>query len=535
MPTGSNTIALKNRYNGSISMTFGRPPMTEQNVIVDGSRLTIEDICHVAKQAKSLQLSDAASFKDRIDKGAQFVNKLLREEGFVYGVTTGYGDSCTISIPLEHVDDLSRHLYTFHGCGLGSHFDQEQTRAIIATRINSLAQGFSGVRYQLLQQMGVLLKHDILPLIPQEGSVGASGDLTPLSYLAAVLAGEREVWYQGQTQSTEAVFKILAITPLKLNPKEGLAIMNGTAAMTAIACLAYQRAAYLSQLSTRITSLVSVALQGNVGHFDEGLFAVKPHAGQVNVASRIREDLPTTHQIPRNDTRLQDRYSLRCAPHIIGVLEDALPWFRQFIENELNSANDNPIIDAENEQVLHGGHFYGGHIAFAMDSMKTIVANLADLMDRQLAQLVDPKFNNGLPANLSGAKAEQIMLNHGFKAVQIAVSAWTAEALKLTMPASVFSRSTECHNQDKVSMGTIAARDCIRVLELTEQVAAALLIAVVQAVELRGIDQPLSTNLTTIIAQVREHVRFLDTDRALEQTLRLGVQLIRAQHWKLYD
>lgn len=508
--------------------------MTEQTVIVDGNRLTIEDICHIAKQVKTLQISDAAVFRDRINQGAEFVNTLLREQGFVYGITTGYGDSCTVPIPLEYVADLSRHLYTFHGCGLGAHFDQAQTRAIMAVRINSLAQGFSGVRYQLLQQVGQLLEHDILPLIPQEGSVGASGDLTPLSYLAAVLAGEREVWYQGQIQMAETVFKALDIAPIKLNPKEGLAIMNGTAVMTALACLAYQRAAYLSQLSARITSLVSVAIQGNAGHFDERLFAVKPHEGQIKVARWIRADLSDVGQSPRNDARLQDRYSLRCAPHIIGVLEDSLPWFRQFIENELNSANDNPIIDSEQGRVLHGGHFYGGHIAFAMDSMKTAVANLADLMDRQMAQLVDPKFNHGLPANLSGANAEQAMLNHGFKAVQIAVSAWTAEALKLTMPASAFSRSTECHNQDKVSMGTIAARDCIRVLELTEQVAAAVLIAAVQAVELRGRDRPLSANISMTLCQVREHVPFLGADRALEQALRLCLQLICDQHWSLY-
>jgi histidine ammonia-lyase len=514
-------------------MIFGRPTMIENTVFINGGRLTIEDICHIARQTKTLCLSDAEDFKERIDKGARFINKLLKEEGFVYGVTTGYGDSCTVSIPLEHVADLSRHLYTFHGCGMGAHFDSAQTRAVMAVRITSLAQGFSGVRYALLQQVSLLLEHDILPLIPQEGSVGASGDLTPLSYLAAVIAGEREVRYQGQTQTTENVFKALDIAPLKLNPKEGLAVMNGTAVMTALACLAHQRASYLSRLSTRITSLVSVALQGNTGHFDERLFSVKPHAGQMTVAGRIREDLPVDSQTPRNDTRLQDRYSLRCAPHIIGVLEDALPWFRQFIENELNSANDNPIIDAEHERVLHGGHFYGGHIAFAMDSMKTAVANLADLMDRQLAQLVDPKFNHGLPANLSGATGDQALLNHGFKAVQIAVSAWTAEALKLTMPASVFSRSTECHNQDKVSMGTIAARDCIRVLELTEQVAAAALIAAVQALELRG-GSIFSANLKETFTQVREQIAFLEADRALEQNLRLCLQKIREQHWRLY-
>jgi histidine ammonia-lyase len=232
---------------------------------------------------------------------------------------------------------------------------------------------------------------------------------------------------------------------------------------------------------------------------------------------------------------LQDRYSLRCAPHVIGVLEDSLPWLRQFIENELNSANDNPIIDAEGEHVLHGGHFYGGHIAFAMDSLKTAVANLADLMDRQMAQLMDTKFNHGLPANLSGATGEQAMIHHGFKALQIAVSAWTAEALKLTMPASVFSRSTECHNQDKVSMGTIAARDCLRILELSEQVAAAVLFAVVQGVELRGNIESVSPALQHTIRLVREISPSLLADRALENELRACLVLIRQQHWLLYD
>ena len=510
--------------------------MNNNNTIIfNGQTLTIEDICRIAGQQAQVELSTQADFIKRIDNGALFIDSLLKEQGFVYGVTTGYGDSCTVSIPLHLVEQLPRHLYTFHGCGLGNHFDAQQTRAILAVRLTSLARGFSGVRYQLLQQLTILLTLDILPLIPQEGSVGASGDLTPLSYLAAVLAGERDVLYQGERQSTDTVFARLNIEALTLKPKEGLAIMNGTAAMTGIACLAYQRAGYLSQLSTRITSLTSIALKGNAYHFDEKLFSVKPHPGQNRVAKRIRADLQLTQSAPRNDTRLQDRYSLRCAPHVIGVLEDALPWLRQFIENELNSANDNPIIDAEGEHVLHGGHFYGGHIAFAMDCLKIAVANLADLMDRQMAQLMDTKFNYGLPANLSGADAEQVMINHGFKAVQIAVSAWTAEALKLTMPASVFSRSTECHNQDKVSMGTIAARDCIRILELTEQVAAAVLFAAVQGVELRGNLELLSPALQNTVKMVRQFSPFLSTDRALEQELRQCLVLIRQQHWHLYD
>jgi histidine ammonia-lyase len=315
--------------------------------------------------------------------------------------------------------------------------------------------------------------------------------------------------------------------------------MNGTAVMTALACIAFVRADYLAQLAARITSMMSLALQGNANHFDAHLFSVKPHPGQNTVATWIRSDLPA-NEVARNSSRLQDRYSIRCAPHIIGVLVDSLPWLRQFIENELNSANDNPIIDGISEQVLHGGHFYGGHIAFAMDSLKNAVANIADLLDRQMALLMDPKFNHGLPANVSGAGADREMINHGFKAVQIGCSAWTAEALKLTMPASVFSRSTECHNQDKVSMGTIAARDCLRVLQLTEQVAAASLLAVTQGLELRIRQQELSEQtltppITTMKTALFSHFAFVDEDRPLENDLRHTIDLIQQRAWRLFQ
>jgi histidine ammonia-lyase len=515
-------------------MIFGKHRMNDKVVTIQGAPLTLEAICAVASQQSRLVVSENTMFMDRINKGSAFVDQLLKEEGFVYGVTTGFGDSCTVSIPKNQVMALSKHLYSFHGCGTGAYFTPSQTRAILAVRLNSLAQGYSGVRYQLLKQIEWLLAENILPVIPQEGSVGASGDLTPLSYLAAVIAGERQVFFQNAIRPTDDVLQQLNIQPLSLKPKEGLAIMNGTAVMTALACLAFQRARYLGQLCCRISSMASIVLQGNAYHFDATLFSVKPHPGQIKIARQIRDDLNVHQPAPRHDKRLQDRYSIRCAPHIIGVLEDSLPWFRQFIENELNSANDNPIIDAEGEHVLHGGHFYGGHIGMVMDSMKTVVANLADLMDRQMAQMLDPKFNHGLPANLSCAIGPQVPLNHGFKALQIAVSAWTAEALKLTMPASVFSRSTECHNQDKVSMGTIAARDCLRILELTEQVAAALLFAVTQGIELR---QPanLSESVKHTLEQFREQFEFLTTDRALDKELIHCVELIQQQHWNLYD
>lgn len=504
----------------------------------DDSALSIEDIVAVARQQQTTQLNDDLSFRQRIDRGAEFLDNLLREEGVIYGVTTGYGDSCTVNIPIDLVETLPKHLYTFHGCGLGQYLTPSMGRAVLATRLASLCKGYSGVSYSLLQQLALLLEKDIVPLIPEEGSVGASGDLTPLSYVAAVLCGERNAYYQGEVQATEAIFQALDIAPIKLRPKEGLALMNGTAVMTGLACLAYDRCQYLAQLATRVTALMTVACHGNAHHFDEILFQVKPHPGQQQVAGWLRKDLHAGEP-PRNPNRLQDRYSLRCAPHVIGVVTDSLPWWRQFIENELNSANDNPIIDSEGGHVLHGGHFYGGHIAYVMDSMKNTVANIADLLDRQLAQLVDTKFNHGLPANLTGATPDRQPINHGFKAVQIGVSAWTAEALKLTMPASVFSRSTECHNQDKVSMGTIAARDCLRVMQLTEQVCSAVLMAACQGLELRmqigDQEHALSGGLKTTLDEVRAMVPPLVEDRALDGELRQLIDAIQNQHFSVYE
>ncbi len=512
------------------------PATTPSPVLFDGSRLSVDDVAALALRSRPAQLSPDAGFRARIARGASFLDRLLAEDGVVYGVTTGYGDSCTVAIPPALVHELPQHLYTYHGCGLGRFLTPQETRAVLAARLASLAQGMSGVSLDLLQQLEALLRHDVLPLIPAEGSVGASGDLTPLSYLAAALCGEREVLFQGQVRGAAQALAQLGLTPLRLRPKEGLAIMNGTAVMTGLACLAWRRADYLARLATRLTAMNVLASAGNAHHFDEALFAAKPHAGQQAVAARLRADL-ASQRPSRNEQRLQDRYSLRCAPHVIGVLEDALPFFRTLIENELNSANDNPLVDADNERVLHGGHFYGGHIAFAMDGLKNAVANVADLLDRQLALLVDTRFNHGLPSNLSGATGERAAINHGLKALQISVSAWTAEALKLTMPASVFSRSTECHNQDKVSMGTIAARDCLRVLELSEQVLAALLVAARQALALRQRLQPgleLPAPLAQMQADLAGRIPLVEEDRALDTELRALLTAIQDQSWSLY-
>ena len=497
-----------------------------QVLVVGENPLRLEDVIAVAQHQQKVALPDSAQWRELIQRGADFLDQLLEEEGVIYGVTTGYGDSCLVEIPPHQVHELPLHLSRFHGCGMGQNLDLITARAVVVTRLCSLARGYSGVSLNLLERLVWMLNENIIPVIPSEGSVGASGDLTPLSYIAGALVGERDVYVgsQDKVQPIAEVYATQNIQALTLRPKEGLALMNGTAVMTAIACLNYKKSEQIATVSNMITAMNVLALEGNPSHFDEVRFAQKPHAGQQRVAEQLREWLNSEVQTAHQSPRLQDRYSLRCAPHVMGVFEDSKVWLRQFIENELNSSNDNPLIDPVNLRVLHGGHFYGGHIAQAMDSLKIMVANIADLLDRQLAQLVDHKMNHGLPRNLTGSTAERMPLNHGFKAVQIGVSAWTAEALKQTVAASIFSRSTECHNQDKVSMGTIAARDASRVIVLTEQVVAALCCASVQAIQLKGLQNQLSPVLTQFQQWVLESFTFVEEDRPLQQDLAQLVQ-----------
>jgi len=513
--------------------------MTIKKIKFANHKYLLSDIADIAKQTAVPELEKDQSYIDFIDQGAIYLAEMLKKEGAIYGVTTGFGDSCDVTVNQKLAQQLPKHLYTFHGCGTGKFLSPEMARCVLAVRLASLSKGVSGVRYCLLEAIQNLIVKDIIPLIPEEGSVGASGDLTPLSYVAAVLCGERKVYFKGEIRETKDVFAIENITALTLKPKEGLALMNGTAVMTAMSIIAYQRAEYLSKLCSRITALATIGLGSNFDHFNEFLFSVKPHDGQAQIAAWIRSDLGAKNNL-FDSKRLQERYSIRCAPHVIGVLQDILPWYKQTIENEISSANDNPIIDAQSGKIHHGGHFYGGHIAFVMDAMKNNIANLSDLLDRQIALMVDTKFNHGLPRNLSGASADTIAINHGFKAVQIACSAWTAEALKLTMPASVFSRSTESHNQDKVSMGTIAARDCLRVLELTEQTTAATLMAAVQAIKIRAQQNELNIQdmklpLQKFIKCIESEFAFLTEDRQLDSEIINFTRLIKKQTWELYD
>jgi histidine ammonia-lyase len=491
-----------------------------------GEPLTVEQLEGVA-EGRLRVTGPTQSTLERTAKGRAVLERHLGQAGAVYGVTTGFGDSCETPVGGELTLQLPQNLVRFHGCGTGALFGRVEARAIVTARLASLAVGYSAVRPTLFQGLIALLERDIVPAIPMLGSVGASGDLTPLSYVAAVLSGERQVLSAGGgTMPAKLVLEEAGLLPLELEPKESLSVMNGTSAMTGLAALALPRALRLARWVTALSAAASDVMRGQPGHFDARLFAAKPHPGQAQVARWMREDLESEQARVAPRARLQDRYSIRCAPHVIGVLLDLFPTLLSMVEVELNSASDNPLADGEGDVILHGGHFYGGHVCAAMDTLKTQLANLIDLMDRQLLLLCQPDENGGLPTNLVGAREEVRAAHHGFKAMQITTSALAAEAARLTMPASVFSRSTESHNQDKVSMGTIAARDALTVLELAETTASILSLAVAQAVDLRAGEA--HQRARTLCEGVRAVSAFVDADRALDTDIAAVVDEYRA-------
>ena len=493
---------------------------------VGAELLNIDDIVALATGIATPCL--IAEARGRMQASADLVARLHDDEASeIYGVTTSVGASIDTQVPRLFARDLALNVQRMHGCGTGPALSEEQTAAALAVRLSSLAQGKSGVRPVVADRLIKFLEHRILPVIPSEGSVGASGDLTPLSYVAAALAGEREVRFDGELVDSIDALNAIGEPPLSLGPREVLALMNGTSVATAIACLAWARARRLARLSACLTAMCSEAVRGNPSHFDAFVHDAKPHVGQVLAARWIREDLGYGDSRVNLGARLQDRYSIRCAPHVIGVALDSLRWCRTTLETELNGVSDNPVVDVAAGAVVHGGNFYGGHVGFACDTLKVAVANIACLLDRQLTLLCNPAENHGLPANLVGVEDARACSHNGFKAVTIAASALAAEALKLTIPASAFSRSTEQHNQDKVPMATLAARDLARIVEISEQVAAMATLACCQAIDLRADSSQPSARASLVRSAVREVVPMLGPDRRMDLDIVVVLDLLR--------
>lgn len=522
--------------------------MSGAQVELDGRTLTVEDVRRVAQDEQSVRCVLSPDAVKRMTASQELKKSLITSEQPIYGVTTGFGDSSNRQVSPEKTVDLQRNMVRYHLNGMGPLTDDATVRATILIRANCLARGNSGVRVELVSRLLDYLEHDILPVIPERGSVGASGDLVPLGYLAASLIGEGHVKYRGERTDVSKVLEERGLDALVLEAKESLALLNGTSYMSAFAALAVAGAEEIAFVADVATAMASEALLGNRGHFAAFLHEEKPHPGQISSASLIAniladsnlalsygEILESEEDLDSRDYQelnrhVQDRYSVRCGPHVTGVLRDTLAWVRPWVETEINSSNDNPLFDAATGQVHNGGNFYGGHIVQAMDSLKIALANVADLLDRQLELIVDEKFNNGLTPNLAPDFSDDDYeqgLHHGFKGMQIHCSALTAEALKLANPVSVFSRSTEAHNQDKVSMGSIAARDARTILELLENVCAVHLHALCQALDLRGVMNAASQT-RAVYELIRTRVSFVDRDRRMDDDVCAIVELIRS-------
>ncbi|MBN1496688.1 MAG: aromatic amino acid lyase [Spirochaetes bacterium] len=498
-------------------------------IVINGQELSLDDILEVAYGTKRVTIGALPEYIGRVNTSREKLMAALENGVPVYGVNTGYGKSCGKRMAREVAIKNGSNLINFHGCGTGEPISIPETRAAMMTRILCFSRGYSGVSIDLITRLAEFLNLGITPVVPCEGSVGASGDLTPMSYVAAALRGEREVFYNGKRMPAADALNLAGIEPYEFLPKEPLAIINGTSTMTGISAIVIDRARRVLNASLSATALSIHALMGNAHHYDPVIAKAKPHPGQEYVARKIAELLQTKESADRLAAMtletLQDPYSLRCSPQVLGVLHDALEWITRWVQIEANSANDNPLIDPDSGAVLMGGNFYGGHIVFAMDALKSALASAADMSDRQIALMVDPHVNRGLPADLVRTPGDEAMYNHGFKAMSISSSALTAEALKATMPAASFSRSTESHNQDKVSMGTIGARDAARVCVLLERVTAIHLLAAAQACEIRG-----NVNARPRIAEIVRRVRSLAgpviTDRPMDGDIESLVRAI---------
>ncbi len=494
----------------------------ESPLVIEGAQVSLRQIVDAARANARVEIGTRAGFTENMEQSRGILEDALEESLPVYGVTTGFGKCCGKQMMADVARQNGANLIRFHGCGTGRAFDIEETRAAMICRLICFARGYSGVSTELMEKIAAFLNEHITPVVPEEGSVGASGDLTPMSYVAAALMGERQVFYRGRKIPAAEALAEAGLTPYHFAPKEPLGMMNGTAMMTGVSIMTVDRAEKILKAAICATALSIHALMGNSHHYHPAISTAKPHPGQGYVAEGIAallvSESPAEIFSTNSPETLQDPYSIRCSPQILGVLADALEWVRHWVEIEANSANDNPLFDPQSGRILMGGNFYGGHIAFAMDALKSALASVADMADRQVALMIDANSSRGLPADLVRVEEPEKPFHHGFKAMSISASALAAEALKGTMPAASFSRSTESHNQDKVSMGTIAARDARRTCSLVEKTLAIQLITAVQACEIRGrIDQ--RPRLERLIKNIRKIAPPTIEDRPMDEDI----------------
>ncbi len=497
-------------------------------LLITGNTLTLEDVRQVVYENRPVQLDPEA--RKAVDRARAAIEDVVANDRLAYAVTTGVGKLSDVRIPPAENRTLQLNLMRSHAVGVGEPLSEFVSRAMMLLRANSLSKGCSGVRGVVIDTLCEMLNRGVHPVIPSQGSVGASGDLAPLAHLGLVLIGEGEAMHNGERVSGAEALRAANITPITLEAKETISLINGTQAMLSVGLLAVLEAQLLAETADAIGALALDVLQGTDAAFDERIHQARPHAGQVEVAANLRRLLAGSqiHESHRDCGRVQDAYSLRCIPQVHGAVRDTIRYCRSVFEVEMNSAVDNPLVFPANDGSLHadiisGGNFHGEPVAFALDFLAIALSALAGISERRIERLVNPALNEGLPPFLAPGAG----LNSGFMMPQVTAAALVSENKVLAHPAAVDSITTSGNKEDFVSMGMTAAIKLQRVVTNTRNVMAIEALAAAQALDFR---RPLKTTerLEQVHAAIRAVSPPIQEDRVLTGDFAAAAELIQS-------
>lgn len=484
-----------------------------------GNEITLRQIVNIARQGAKVSLSPLA--EENIRKSRRVVDALVRDSKVVYGVTTGFGMFSETFIEKQFTNSLQKNLIVSHAVGAGDNFPDEVVRAAMALRVNNFAKGYSGIRYETVKTLIDMLNAGVTPVVPEKGSLGASGDLVPLAHMVLPLLGLGQARYKGETLSGAEAMKAAGIPTQELTQKEGLALINGTQFMTAVGALAVYDAIELLKVADIAAAMSFEAQNGITDALDERMHAIRPHKGQLDSARLVAALLKNSKNVTKQgEVRVQDAYSLRCTPQVHGASKDAVNYVKSKVEIEINSVTDNPVVFSDSGEAISGGNFHGQPVALAFDFLGIALAEIADVAERRIERMVNSALS-GLPSFL----VEHGGVNSGFMIVQYTAAALVSENKVLAHPASVDSIPSSANQEDHVSMGTIAARKAGEILKNVRRVLAIELMCACQAIDLRG-DKGLGVGTQAAYDCVRRVVPFLTEDRPLYGDINLSEKLI---------
>jgi histidine ammonia-lyase len=494
--------------------------MTRPRILIDGDTLRLEEIRQVAHGGAHVELSPEAAA--RVEAARALVDRVAEADTPTYGINTGFGTLAEVRIERKDLRALQRNLLLSHAAGVGAPLPLPEARALLLLRCNVLAKGYSGIRPTTLALALELLNRDVVPVVPERGSVGASGDLAPLAHLALVLIGEGEAWLHGQRLPARLALARARLAPLSLEAKEGLALVNGTQAMCAVGALALLRAEALADLADVAGAMTLEGLLGSHRPFAAPIHAARPHPGQQACAAHLRRLLAGSELVHTHEHcgKVQDPYSLRCMPQVHGAARDGLTYARRVLEVEVNSATDNPLVFVEEGTIVSGGNFHGQPVSLALDVLAMGLTQLATISERRVEQLVNPSLS-GLPPFL----AHRVGLNSGFMIAQVTSAALVAESRILCHPASVDSIPSSAGREDHVSMGMTAALKARTVAEHVRTCLAIEVLVAAQALELRRPARP-GLGALAVYERVRQVVPPLLDDREMHRDIEAVCALI---------